>query len=71
MSDAEADGAPHDASTAVGGRRRLQIERLVAGGDALARDRDGRVVFVEHALPGESVEVEFVEVKRDLSLIHI
>ena len=67
MSDAEADGAPHDVLTAVGGRRQLQIERLVAGGDALARDRDGRVVFVEHALPGESVEVEFVEVKRDFA----
>jgi len=26
--------------------RRLQIERLVAGGDAMARDTDGRVVGI-------------------------
>ena len=36
----------------------LTPDRLVAGGDAMARDADGRVVFVEGALPGEVVEVE-------------
>jgi tRNA/tmRNA/rRNA uracil-C5-methylase (TrmA/RlmC/RlmD family) len=33
-------------------------ENLAAGGDAIARAADGRVVFVEGAAPGESVEVE-------------
>jgi 23S rRNA (uracil1939-C5)-methyltransferase len=35
----------------------LVADRLVAGGDALARHPDGRVVLVEGALPGEQVEV--------------
>jgi 23S rRNA (uracil1939-C5)-methyltransferase len=38
----------------------LRAERLVAGGDALARDETGRVVFVTGALPGELVRVEVV-----------
>jgi 23S rRNA (uracil1939-C5)-methyltransferase len=67
MSDAESRGVPHDAVSAAGARRRLQIERLVAGGDALARDTDGRVVFVDTGLPGETIEAEFVEVKRDFA----
>ena len=33
-------------------------ERFVAGGEALARDDDGRVVFVRGALPGETVVAE-------------
>ena len=33
-------------------------DRLVAGGEALARHPDGRVVLVAGALPGEQVEVE-------------
>ncbi|MFM7307974.1 MAG: class I SAM-dependent RNA methyltransferase, partial [Actinomycetota bacterium] len=45
----------------------LRIERLVAGGDAMARDSDGRVVFVEGALPDEVVDVELVEEKRDFA----
>ena len=55
------------ADSTVGARRELRIERLVAGGDALARDDDGRVVFVDSALPGETIEAEFVEVKRDFA----
>ncbi len=43
----------------------VQPERLVAGGDALARLEDGRVAFVPGALPGESVRVEVVEERRD------
>ena len=42
-------------------------DRLVAGGDAMARDADGRVVFVEGALPGEVVEVEVEEAKKDFA----
>jgi len=33
----------------------VRAERMVAGGDALCRDRDGRVVLVTGALPGERV----------------
>jgi len=54
------------ADSTVGTRRELHIERLVAGGDALARD-EGRVVFVDKALPGETIEAELVEVKRDFA----
>src|SRR5215207_5923727 len=38
---------------------------MVAGGDALARAADGRVVFVTGALPGERVEAEVNEERRD------
>jgi 23S rRNA (uracil1939-C5)-methyltransferase len=43
----------------------VRPDRLVPGGDALARDGDGRVVFVRGALPGELVEVELTEIKKD------
>jgi 23S rRNA (uracil1939-C5)-methyltransferase len=43
---------PPDAATAI-----VRAERLVAGGAALARRDDGRVVLVDDALPGELVEV--------------
>ncbi len=56
-----------DSPAEVGATRQLLIERLVAGGDAMARDADGRVVFVDNALPGETVEAVFVEVKRDFA----
>ena len=45
----------------------LVPERLVAGGDALARDENGRVVFIPGALPGETVEVEIVEERKDFA----
>lgn len=38
---------------------------VAAGGDALARDADGRVVFVEGALPGERVAVRITEAHKD------
>lgn len=43
----------------------LRAERLVAGGDALARDGDGRIVFVTGALPGEVVRASVVAEWRD------
>jgi 23S rRNA (uracil1939-C5)-methyltransferase len=43
----------------------LRAERLVAGGDALAREASGRVVFVSGALPGELVNADIVEERRD------
>ncbi len=45
----------------------LTPDRLVAGGEAMARDLDGRVVFVEGALPGELVEVEIESAKKDFA----
>ena len=45
----------------------VRPERFVAGGDALAKADDGRVVFVRGALPGELVTVELTEQKRDWS----
>ncbi|MDQ1431930.1 MAG: hypothetical protein QOF40_2532, partial [Actinomycetota bacterium] len=38
----------------------VRAERLVAGGAALARRSDGRVVLVDDALPGELLEVTVV-----------
>ncbi|HVF33643.1 MAG TPA: TRAM domain-containing protein [Acidimicrobiales bacterium] len=38
---------------------------LAAGGDALARADDGRVVFVAGALPGERVVARVVDTRRD------
>jgi 23S rRNA (uracil1939-C5)-methyltransferase len=45
----------------------VRTDRLVAGGDAMGRGDDGRVVFVTGALPGELVEVDVVEEKKDFS----
>lgn len=41
----------------------LRTTRVAAGGDAVAREESGRVVFVEGALPGETVTVELTEEK--------
>ena len=43
----------------------VRIEKVVAEGDGLGRLPDGRVVFVEGALPGEVVSVEIVKQSRD------
>lgn len=48
MTSTGSDGSPGVA---------LTVDHLVAGGRALGRDADGRVVLVEGALPGERVEV--------------
>ena len=45
------------------GQLELVSTAMVAGGSALARDADGRVVFVDGALPGERVRVA-VETER-------
>ncbi len=45
----------------------VRPDRLVAGGDAMARDADGRVVFVRGALPGELVRVEVISAKKDFA----
>ena len=43
----------------------VTIEKLVAGGDGLARLADGRVVFVPAVVPGEHVSIELRETRRD------
>ena len=48
-----------------GDRLTLSTSGVAAGGDALARDDTGRVVFVAAALPGERVVAEVSVVKRD------
>jgi 23S rRNA (uracil1939-C5)-methyltransferase len=39
----------------------LQAESLASGGDAVARDADGRVVFVRGAAPGERIRARVLE----------
>ncbi|MFV0306481.1 MAG: class I SAM-dependent RNA methyltransferase [Desertimonas sp.] len=46
-------------------RLQLRPDRWAAGGEAIARDDGGRVVFVRGALPGETVAVELVTEKKD------
>ena len=43
----------------------LAVEGVAAGGDGIGRHPDGRVVFVEGALPGERVDAEVTEERRD------
>ena len=45
----------------------LEPSAMAAGGSALARDADGRVVFVEGALPGERVRARVTEARRDFA----
>ena len=42
----------------------LQLGPVAAGGACVARADDGRVVFVRHALPGETVRVEITSTTR-------
>ncbi|MGZ4738042.1 MAG: class I SAM-dependent RNA methyltransferase [Ilumatobacteraceae bacterium] len=43
----------------------VRAEKMAAGGDAIARLADGRVAFVRGALPGELVEIDVVQAKKD------
>ncbi len=45
---------------------RLRIEKLVPGGEGLAR-HEGRVVFVPGVLPGEEIVAEITEGKKDFA----
>ena len=40
---------------------------MAAGGSALARDADGRVVFVDGALPGERVRARITDARKDFA----
>lgn len=45
----------------------LDITGVVAGGDGIGREENGRVVFVTGALPGERVAVRVTEERRDFA----
>lgn len=45
----------------------LATTGVAAGGEAVARDLDGRVVFVSGALPGERVAVTIIEERRQFA----
>ncbi len=49
----------------------LLAEKVVAGGEALARDADGRVVLIEGAIPGERVRVQLHNVKKTFARARI
>lgn len=49
----------------------LRAERIAAGGDAIAREEGGRVVFVPGALPGELVRATVVEERTDFARAHL
>lgn len=44
--------------------RPLRIERIISGGDGLARHPEGFTVFVPRTAPGDVVEVEYTETHR-------
>ena len=45
----------------------LRIEKMVQGGDGMARLPDGRVCFVQGALPGELCKVLLTFQKKDFT----
>jgi 23S rRNA (uracil1939-C5)-methyltransferase len=49
----------------------LRTDRFASGGDAIARDDNGRVVFVRGALPDETVLAEITQEKRDWARGHV
>ncbi len=49
----------------------VRPERLIAGGEALGHDDDGRVVFVRGGLPGDELTVTTIEEKGDWSRVVI
>ncbi|MGQ0616570.1 MAG: class I SAM-dependent RNA methyltransferase [Acidimicrobiia bacterium] len=49
----------------------VTVERVVAGGDGLAHDPEGRVVFVPGALPGERARVRVVAEKKSFARAHL
>jgi tRNA/tmRNA/rRNA uracil-C5-methylase (TrmA/RlmC/RlmD family) len=53
--------SPKSSSLTVGARVRVDIEKVAHGGHFIAR-HEGAVIFVRHAIPGESVEIEITSV---------
>ncbi len=51
--------------------RMVRPERLIAGGEALARDADGRVLFVRGGVPGDELSIVTIEDKGDWARVLI
>jgi 23S rRNA (uracil1939-C5)-methyltransferase len=51
------------------GRLILEVSALDAGGRGVARDPQGKVVFIEGALPGETVEAQRIRSRRSYDLM--
>jgi len=71
---AEPDGRRYGSGVStesVPERQIVEIERLVAGGDGLAKDASGRVVLVRQGLVGERLGITPVEVHRRWSRAEI
>ena len=47
----------------------LTVGAIAAGGACVARGEDGRVVFVRHCLPGETVRVDAEETAPDVTVM--
>lgn len=45
----------------------LEAGALVAGGDAIGRMPSGKVIFIDGALPGERVEVDLTDTRKDFA----
>jgi 23S rRNA (uracil1939-C5)-methyltransferase len=45
----------------------VRLDKMAAGGDAIGRLGDGRVVFVPGGLPGEVVSIELTQSKKDFA----
>lgn len=55
----------------TGDTRTLTATRMAHGGEAIARDADGRVVFIRGAYPGDTVTAEVTEVKKRFARAHV
>lgn len=65
MTDLDLDGPKDDArESLVGTEFEAQIGKVAHGGHCVTR-YDGRVVFVRHALPGETVRVQITDGRQD------
>ena len=49
----------------------LTPDRFAAGGEAIARDNEGRIVFVRGALPGETILADVTHEKKDWARAHV
>lgn len=54
----------------TGDRLTVTVEKLVHGGHGLAR-QEGRVIFIPEVLPGETVQAEVREVKKDVAFARL
>ncbi len=55
----------------VGKKLKVHIEKVVSGGDGLARLPDGRVLFVPGGLPGEEVKIRLTRNQKDFARAEI